>query len=84
MTNKSHFLYKTHIDTFLHYFGGYYATEQFGSTRQYSYWVEAGYHCRANLKNLNQYRIAVENETFWVVVARQRDNMVQEIALGVP
>lgn len=80
--HEEYFLYKVSMDTFLHYFGDYYDTSLYNETKYYYYWVENGYHCRINLNDAHKYRLAVENEPFFAVIVRRKDNKISNFILG--
>ena len=84
LLHKPHFLYKVNVDTFLFYLGGYHKTQEYNDEKHYYYWFESGFHCNTDLKNPTYYRLAFENEPFFVVIARRKDNIITTIALGVP
>lgn len=84
MTNKSHFLYKTPIDTFLYYFAGYDYTFESFEHIEYIYWREYGYHCEANLNDAKVHRLCIENEPFFAVVVENKRRLVVQFIDGIP
>lgn len=84
LSNKTDFLYKVNIDTFLYYFGGYRNAGQYGDTQCYSYWADHGYQCNADMSKKGEYDKAVQGTTFFAVVAEHKRQIVVNFILGEP
>lgn len=85
VTNESKIRYKVSIDTILSYLTGYSASDSSSDGKNYYYyWAEPGYHCEADLSKKGELKKAMNSESFLMIVADKKRNIVSDIINGIP